>query len=288
MGWWSGSWLEIMSPFSSASSSLWRRLPRRAGPLRKLPGILPTRLTRIELCGLAFSSVLLLVDGCRETLPWLTFAELRATVSGASGWSYSASKPDLSTAERSKFDRPEDGPEDPIRLRLPDDPETMRTTRSPFPGVLISGRGSCRDSGLSSAGLSRASLVPVLLGGRVGRCAPVPLDMEVERLLDGWIWFRLWGVLLSRTTRFLTGLASRLGGLDALLVSGACALPDLKCLRSCDAAAVPDVFNWLPRRLVRGGEGRFSAGSGAPSSSSALVRALSFIGTGISSSELSS
>lgn len=73
--------------------------------------------------------------------------------------------------------------------------------------------------------------------------APVDLDMDVERRFEGWIWLRLWGVLLSRTTRFLTGLASRLGGFDDRAGSAACTLPDLRCLRSVGAAEAADEFN---------------------------------------------
>lgn len=105
---------------------------------------------------------------------------------------------------------------------------------------------------------------------------------------------RLWGVLLSRTTRFLIGLGSMLFGepLDwKPLWSRACTLPDLRCLRPSlpDADVDADAFSTLAWRRVRGGDAALAAGSGAPPSlSSALVMALSFIGTGISSSELSS
>lgn len=98
-------------------------------------------------------------------------------------------------------------------------------------------------------------------------------------------------MLLKRTTRFLTGLISRLAGAGLVgledLWSWAWTLPDLKCRRVSVAEEV-DAFRALVRLLVRGGDGGRSTDSGAPSFSSALVRALSFIGTGISSSELSS
>lgn len=69
-------------------------------------------------------------------------------------------------------------------------------------------------------------------------------------------------------------------------VSYGCELPDLRCLLSSWGPETED--DSALRRLVRGGEGGgFGAALGAPSSSSALVRALSFMGTGISSSELS-
>jgi len=87
---------------------------------------------------------------------------------------------------------PDDGPEEPTRLRLPDEPVTMRTTRSPRAGVLTSGRcSSCRDSGLSSGAADRSLAPPVLLGGRAGAAAvraaaaPVDLDMDVERRFEG-------------------------------------------------------------------------------------------------------
>ena len=47
-------------------------------------------------------------------------------------------------------------------------------------------------------------------------------------------------MLLSRTTRFLTGLASRLVGFDDRAGSAACTLPDLRCLRSVGAAEAAD------------------------------------------------
>lgn len=99
-------------------------------------------------------------------------------------------------------------------------------------------------------------------------------------------------MLLNLTTLFRTGLISLLVagvGLACLedLVSWAWALPDLLCRRVSVADDV-DAFRALVRRRVRGGEGACSVDVGAPSFRSALVRALSFIGTGISSSELSS
>lgn len=99
-------------------------------------------------------------------------------------------------------------------------------------------------------------------------------------------------MLLSRTTLLLTGLISRLVagvGLVCLedLTSWAWALPDLRCRRVSLVEEV-DAFRALVRRRVRGGEAGLSVDAGAPSLRSALVRALSFIGTGISSSELSS
>lgn len=98
-------------------------------------------------------------------------------------------------------------------------------------------------------------------------------------------------MLLNLTTLFRTGLISLLVagvGLACLedLASWACTLPDCLCRRvSVDDV---DAFSALVRRRVLGGEGACSVDAGAPSLSSALVRALSFIGTGISSSELSS
>jgi hypothetical protein len=78
------------------------------------------------------------------------------------------------------------------------------------------------------------------------------------------------------------------GGLDPL-ASAACTLPDRKCLRP---SVADDVEEFRPEFLCRvlGSElwGCLSAASEEPSLRSALVRALSFIGTGISSSELSS
>ena len=105
-------------------------------------------------------------------------------------------------------------------------------------------------------------------------------------------------MLLSRTTLFLTGLISRLVagvGLVGLedLASWAWTLPDLRCRRDSLAEAV-DAFRALVRRRVRGGEvGRWAEAdvdvdAGPPSFRSALVRALSFLGTGLSSSALSS
>ena len=98
-------------------------------------------------------------------------------------------------------------------------------------------------------------------------------------------------MLLNLTTRFLTGLISRLctcAGLVGLEdLSCGCTLPDLRCRRVSLVEEV-DAFRALVRRRVRGGETGRSVDAGAPSLRSALVRALSFIGTGISSSELSS
>lgn len=157
--------------------------------------------------------------------------------------------------------------------------------RFPFAGVLMSAGGS----GFSSADLS-------LLAGRlVCWCRCVDREKELERRFEGWIWLRVCGVLLSLTTLFLcTGLVPcSLAGLEALdvLPSGACPLREARCLLLSDMDDI-DAFNWLVRLRVRGGEdGRsigWTAGSGRPSFRSALVRALSFIGTGISSSELSS
>lgn len=159
------------------------------------------------------------------------------------------------------------------------------TTRFPFAGVLISAGGS----GFSSEDLS-------LLAGRlVCWCRCVDREKELERRFEGWIWLRLCGVLLSLTTLFLcTGLVPcSLAGLEVLdvLLSGACPPIEARCLPRSDMDDV-DAPNWLVRLRVRGGEGGRSmacaADSDRPSFRSALVRALSFMGTGISSSELSS
>lgn len=101
---------------------------------------------------------------------------------------------------------------------------------------------------------------------------------------------RLWGVLLKRTTLLRIGLASLLliglVGLDDRPSYG-WALLGLDCLAASVAEDV-DVLKALVRRLVRGGEGGRCRLFGPSSLSSALVNALSFMGTGISSSELSS
>lgn len=114
-------------------------------------------------------------------------------------------------------------------------------------------------------------------------------DSDVDRRFVGPIWLRLLGVVLSLTTLLRTGLVSRLlmgdEGFDDL-VSCACALPDLRDLLS-SVADVVDAARLLARRRVRGGDGARSGWAEPPSLRSALVRALSFIGTGISSSELS-
>lgn len=128
------------------------------------------------------------------------------------------------------------------------------------------------------------------LAGRLeGWTRWVERELEVDRRLVGLIWLRLWGVVLSRTTRLLTGLGSRLPtgleGFDDL--PSYCALADRRCRRLSVADEV-DAFNALTRRRVLGGDGCCSTDSGAPSLRRAFVRALSFIGTGISSSELSS
>lgn len=54
--WLAGSWPEPNASISdcpSTSSSLCLRRPRRAGPERKLPGVFPTRFTRIDDWGAA-------------------------------------------------------------------------------------------------------------------------------------------------------------------------------------------------------------------------------------------
>lgn len=169
------------------------------------------------------------------------------------------------------------------RLRAAEDPLAMRTTRGCCAGVFTSATGG----GLFTSEVDDLSL----LGGRLedvflcsgGRVCDVDL----------FIWLRLLGVVLSRTTRFRMGLPSRLlAGVLAdepardCRVSYGCELPDLKCLLSSWGPETED--DSTLRRLVRGGEGGgFGAALGAPSSNSALVRALSFMGTGISSSELS-
>jgi hypothetical protein len=105
-------------------------------------------------------------------------------------------------------------------------------------------------------------------------------------------------VLLRRTTLFRGGLGSfsfsGLGGLSFFGSSAGWALPDLRYLRLSEADDVDVLRAWACRR-VRGGDGcggfSFSAEAeaGSPSFRRALVRALSFfIGTGISSSEVSS
>lgn len=189
-------------------------------------------------------------------------------------------------AERSN-DRPDDAPVEPILLRLPEELVDILTMRFPFAGVLMSAGGS--GSGFSSADLS-------LLAGRlVCWCRCVDREKELERRFEGWIWLRLCGVLLSLTTLFLcTGLVPcSLAGLEVLdvLPSGACPPVEARCLPRSDMDDT-DAPNWLARLRLRGGEGgrsiAWAADSGRPSLRSALVRALSFIGTGISSSELSS
>jgi hypothetical protein len=169
-------------------------------------------------------------------------------------------------------------------LRVPEELVEILTIRFPFAGVLISDGGS----GFSSADLS-------LLAGRLDCwCRCVDREKELERRFEGWIWLRVCGVLLSLTTLFLcTGLVPcSLAGLDVLdiLPSAACPPREARCLPpDMDDMEAP---NWLARLRVRGGEGgrsiAWAADSDRPSFRSALVRALSFIGTGISSSELSS
>lgn len=108
---------------------------------------------------------------------------------------------------------------------------------------------------------------------------------------------------LNRTTRFLGGgLPSRLRAGDVGLEDGNCALPARTCLLTslfcvCLSSAFEDVDDASTLRRVilevaRIGEEGRSAGTDEaseawPSLSRAFVRALSFIGTGISSSELS-
>ena len=93
--WASWSWLPLpgCSPaaaaasFSASSSSLCLPRPRRAGPLRKLPGTLLTRRTRIEPCraGLSSGRTPARDEARRETLPRFAATALsRATVWGAS------------------------------------------------------------------------------------------------------------------------------------------------------------------------------------------------------------
>lgn len=83
--------------------------------------------------------------------------------------------------DRSKFDRPEDGPEEPMRLRLLDEPEAIRTTRPAGTGVFTSGWGSFR----SSEDMSR-------LAGRLdGWARWVERELEVDRRFAGLIWLRL-------------------------------------------------------------------------------------------------
>jgi hypothetical protein len=99
-------------------------------------------------------------------------------------------------------------------------------------------------------------------------------------------------VLLKRTTLFLTGLGSLLTriGLVGREERPSCgwALPDLRnCLLASGLEDV-EAFKALVRCLVRGGEAGWATGFGPSSLRRALVKALSFIGTGISSSELSS
>lgn len=175
----------------------------------------------------------------------------------------------------------------------------MRTTRGCCAGVLTSAAGAAGGALLTSEDDDLSLLS--LLGGRfvdVFLCSE-GRDCDVDLL---FIWLRLLGVVLSLTTRFRTGLFSRLlagEGADELarvcLVSSGWELPDRRCLFSSWTADVED--DSALRRLVRGGEGggfgapcaawAACAPFGAPSSNNAFVSALSFMGTGISSSELS-
>lgn len=191
------------------------------------------------------------------------------------------------------------------------EPLAIRTTRGCCAGVFTSAAGAGAGAGAGAALLTSEDDDLSLLGGRL-----VDVFLCSDGRGWGWaawevdllfIWLRLLGVVLSRTTRFRTGLLSRLcpagDNADELarvcLVSRGCELPDRRLLlSSCGPDAEDD--NAL-RRLVRGAEVGALAASccaacascascasfGAPSSSSALVRALSFMGTGISSSELS-
>lgn len=179
--------------------------------------------------------------------------------------------------ERSKLERLDEGPEEPTRPWLPDEPAAMRTTL-PCAGVLTSASGSFCSSNTAST-----------LSWREPREEAVwTWEPDVERrfVVELPSWLRLCGVLLRRTTLFRRGLGSR-EGLEFLdeRPSLGCELP-ARALRRV-ATAGPDAAAW---RRVRGGDGAraLEAVSSPPSLRRAFVRALSFIGTGISSSELSS
>jgi hypothetical protein len=203
-------------------------------------------------------------------------------VPGSSGPSPSIPDPDR---------LPEETADEPVdRPLLPDELTAIRTTRTAWAGVFTSETGAT-GSDFCSDDLSR------LCGrlGAVGRvcCAGFGTGAAVVDLLLFCICSKLLGVLLNRTILFrtrlfsLTGLFSRLlegDGPRDDLPSTDWMLPDLRCLRL--ALEEVDAASALVLLRVFGGDGGFPA-SDPPSFKRALVRALSFIGTGISSSELS-
>jgi len=269
------------------SSSLCLLLPRRAGPLRKVP--LPILLTRIEL-GTAPSASRRTLAPYRDTLPCR-----RLAVPGSSTCSWS-----LWCADPVRLDEsPDDAPE--RRALFPEEPTTIWTFRMLERGVLTSGIGS------ETTGFSGGST----LGGRLA-C----LDADSERLICGGRAPPTppAGVVLNLTTLFLgpgTGLVSRLRMGDVGLDDETWALPALTCLLVCrtfwpsaSRSAVADEVDLLRALLLLVATGcaadcladavlilaaaiPASSDADVPSFSRAFVSALSFIGTGISSSELS-
>jgi len=139
----------------------------------------------------------------RETLP--RWPEFRAAVPGSSGPSASVWDADV--------DLTEDTADDVADLPLTaEEPLAILTTRGCCAGVLISAGGAAATGGGAGAVLLISEDEDLSrLGGRP------PVDGFLCR--DGrdcddvdlrFIWLRLLGVVLNRTTRFLTGLLSRL------------------------------------------------------------------------------
>lgn len=123
--------------------------------------------------------------------------------------------------ESALFEETADEPVD--RPLLPDDPTAILTTRPCWPGVLTS-------FSLISEALAFSSTLPSTLGARTLLC-DADNDVEVDLLLVGLNCEAAetadpCDVVLNRTTRFRTGLASLLAWLGAgdVCLVGSCAL----------------------------------------------------------------